>query len=242
MDLTGVAKVTLRLSDYEGRTPVALRGTEAQHKAANSGTRRRILEAGTALFAERGYAASSMRELAERAGVALSASYYHYPGKRDVLLAIMTEAMDRLERGALEVIALDLPPRERLPALAHAHVRVHLEEPDRARVADGELRALDPRVRAAVVSSRDRYESYFRAVLSDGIEEGCFEAALDVPVVAMAIITMGTAAVDWWRPQGRLSIDETASILSGLAVSMAVHGRSQPRPRVLPERSASFPP
>lgn len=204
---------------------MAVRGAGEGHVTADVGTtRQRILAAGTALFAERGYAASSMRELAERAGVALSASYYHFPGKRDVLLAIMDEAMEHLERGALDVLALDLPPLERLPALVHAHVRVHLEEPQRARVADGELRSLDTESRDRIVAVRDRYESYFRSLLKEGIEAGDFDRSLDVPVVAMAIITMGTATVEWWHPGGRLSIDQTASVLSRLAVAMAVHG------------------
>lgn len=198
--------------------------TRGDRVAVEPGTRRRILDASTRLFSEKGFAASSMRELADRAGVALSASYYHFPGKRDVLLAIMTEAMEHLERGALQVVGRDLPPLRRLPALVEAHVRVHLDEPDRARVADGELRALDPPAREEVVANRDRYESYFRTALADGIEEGCFSDSLDVPVTAMSIITMATSTVEWWRPDGRLSIDETASILSRLAVAMAVHG------------------
>jgi AcrR family transcriptional regulator len=200
------------------------RGNVGTRVAADGGTRQKIIAAGTALFAERGSAASSMRELAERAGVALSASYYHFPGKRDVLLAIMTEAMEHLERGAVEVLARDLPPIERLPELVQAHVRMHLEEPDLARVADGELRALDPEAREEIVAIRDRYEDYFRTVLAAGIEDGSFSPTLDVPVTAIALITMGTATVEWWRPDGRLSIDETASILSRMAVVMAVHG------------------
>lgn len=203
---------------------MASRTNDKRSLATEPGTRRRILEAGRELFAERGFAASSMRELAERAEVALSASYYHFPSKRDVLLAIMEEAMDHLEQGALEVLALERPPLERLPALVHAHVRVHLAEPNRARVADTEIRSLDPKARTEVVARRDRYEFYFRDTLRQGIEDGCFDSSLDVTVVAMAIITMGTATVEWWRPDGRLSIDETAVLLSALAVAMAVHG------------------
>lgn len=189
-------------------------------------TRTRILEAGTKLFAERGFAASSMRELAERAGAALSASYYHFPGKQDVLIAIMDEAMENLEQGALAVLERGLEPLPRLSELVRAHVRAHLEEPERTRVADGELRAMQPAARERTVEARDRYEAYFRRTLEEGIEDGSFEAGLDVPVVAMAIITTATSTVDWWKPHGRLSIEETAVIISRLAVAMARHGGS----------------
>jgi AcrR family transcriptional regulator len=187
-------------------------------------TRDRIIAAGTELDAERGYAAASMRELAGRAGVSLSASYYHFPGKQDVLVAIMVDSMERLERGAIEVLDRDLPPLERLPALVKSHVAVHLEVPDAAQVGDRELRSLEPESRGPIIALRDRYESYFREALREGVADGSFPSTLDVPVTAMAIITMGTATLEWWRPDGRLSPDEVTEAMSDLALAMALHG------------------
>lgn len=185
-------------------------------------TRARIIAAGTELFAERGYAAASMRQLAELAGVSLSASYYYFPGKQDVLVAIMEEAMLRLEAGARDVMARDLEPLERLAELVRAHVCVHLEEPELARVADGELRALGGASREDVIAWRDRYEAYFRKTLAEGVDQGVFSDGLDVPITAMAIITMATGTAGWWRPKGRLSADEAAALLSDLAIAMTV--------------------
>jgi AcrR family transcriptional regulator len=190
-----------------------------------TGTRERIMAAGTSLFAERGYAAASMRELADRAGVSLSASYHHFPGKHDVLVAIMIEAMDRLEAAALEVLKRDLPPLKRLPQLVRAHVLIHLQVPDAARVADGELRSLDVQARREMVALRDRYESYFREALAEGVAEGSFSSGLDVPVTAMAIITMATSTLVWYRPDGRLSAEEVSDRLSASALAMATQGR-----------------
>ena len=185
-------------------------------------TRTKIVAAGTELFAERGYAAASMRHLAERAGVSLSASYYYFPGKQDVLVAIMEEAMARLDGAATEVMERGLEPLERLAELVRAHVRVHLEQPELARVADGELRALAGPSRERVIAWRDSYEAYFRDTLAEGVETGAFAPDLDVPITAMAIITMGTGTVEWWRPGGRLTRDETAALLSDLAVAMSM--------------------
>lgn len=185
-------------------------------------TRTKIVDAGTELFAERGYAAASMRELAERAGVSLSASYYYFPGKQDVLVAIMEEAMSRLEKAGAEVMERELEPLERLAELVRAHVRVHLEQPEQARVADGELRALAEPSRGRVIAWRDSYEAHFRETLTEGVETGAFYANLDVPITAMAIITMATGTAEWWRPKGRLTRDEAAALLSDLAVAMCV--------------------
>jgi AcrR family transcriptional regulator len=69
-------------------------------------TRARILDAARALFAERGYAGASMRDLAEALGMTKAAVYYHFPGKADILLALVEPLLveldaigDRADRG-----------------------------------------------------------------------------------------------------------------------------------------------
>ena len=52
-------------------------------------TQQRILEAARELFAERGYAGTSIRDIAERLSMTKAALYYHFPGKQDVLVALV---------------------------------------------------------------------------------------------------------------------------------------------------------
>lgn len=180
-----------------------------------------VLSTSTQLFAERGYAAATMRELADRAKLPLSGFYYYFRSKYDVLLAIMDVAQGRLEQGITEVDGSGLDPAEHLRELVDRHVRAHLFDPAAARVADGELRALLPADRKTMVARRDRYERHFREVLTAGIATGCFSADLDVPIASIAILTMCTGVVDWWRPGGRHSIDETARLLGVCALGIA---------------------
>lgn len=180
-----------------------------------------VLSTSTELFAERGYAAATMRELADRAELPLSTFYYYFRRKYDVLLAIMDVAQGRLEQGLTEVDGSGLGPDEQLRELVDRHVRAHLLDPAAARVADGELRALLPADRKAMVARRDRYERRFREVLTAGIADGCFSAELDVPIASIAILTMCTGVVDWWNPGGRHSADETARLLGVCALGIA---------------------
>lgn len=180
-----------------------------------------VLNTSTELFAEYGYSATTMRQLADRAQLPPSAFYYYYRRKYDVLLAIMDVAMSRLEDGAAQVVKQDLDPPAQLHALVVRHVRVHLEHPASARVADGELRALLAADRAAVVARRDLYEQLFRRVLDAGVRAGYFATALEIPVASMAILTMSTSVIDWWRPDGPRSIGETAELLGRFAVGVA---------------------
>jgi AcrR family transcriptional regulator len=200
-------------------TQVARPSSAVSRKGAAS--RETILRASTAVFAERGFAAASMRDIAERAGMPLSAFYYYFPSKRDVLVAIMLSVLDELDSSCVEAIARAEGPAEKLAAMVGSHVRVHLADPAAARVADAELRPLQGEPRETVIARRDAYEGRFRSVLEEGRRSGDFAAGLDVSVAVMSILMMSTGVVAWWRPDGPLSIDQTAEVIGGFAVSIA---------------------
>ena len=62
------------------------------------GTRQRILDAATELFEQRGFAGTSIRDLAVRVGMTKAALYYHFPSKEEVLQALLTPFMDDIDR------------------------------------------------------------------------------------------------------------------------------------------------
>jgi AcrR family transcriptional regulator len=195
----------------DGGDPASLRG---------AATLDLVLRTSTELFAERGFAATSMRQLANRADLPLSAFYYYFGRKYDVLRAIMDDAMARLEVAVEATSDGALGPGRQLMAFVSAHVRVHLEIPNAARVTDGEIRALTPGDRAAFAKRRDVYEGRLRAILGHGVERGEFRADLDVAVASMSILTMGTGVVYWWRPDGRLSAEAIARQMGEFALGL----------------------
>jgi AcrR family transcriptional regulator len=184
-------------------------------------TRELVRKTSTELFAERGYAATSMRQLADRAGLPPSAFYYYFRSKYEVLLATMDAAMSNLENDVERAAGASDTPEDRLKTLVARHVAVHLADPDIARVADGELRALHPEDRDAMLKRRDAYERHFREVLAEGVASGRFDSELDIPVACMSILTMATGVIDWWRPGGRYSREETSEMLGAFALALA---------------------
>lgn len=67
----------------------------------NNGTKQRLLAAAGPLFAERGFAATTMREIADRAGVNLAAANYHFGSKKDLYVAVLRDQFAMI-RGELE--------------------------------------------------------------------------------------------------------------------------------------------
>jgi AcrR family transcriptional regulator len=200
---------------------MSTRRTQTATATEGRTTRELVLSASTALFAHRGFAATTMRQLADEAGLPLSAFYYYFRSKYDVLLALMDAAMTNLEANLVAGADRTLEPAERLRELVSRHVVVHLVDPDIARVADNELRSLADDDRAAIVERRDEYERHFREALQAGVDSGIFDPDLDVTVASMAILTMATSVIDWWRPDGRYSLEETAELLGRYALALA---------------------
>jgi AcrR family transcriptional regulator len=90
--------------------------------------RTEILDAAASLFAERGYAGTSTRRIAERAGMRQASMYYHFAGKEDILLALLEPSVaPTLERAADCLDAAD--PVAALYDLARADVTTLLDEP-----------------------------------------------------------------------------------------------------------------
>lgn len=122
-------------------------------------TDQRILEAATALFSEKGYHGTSMREVAAAVGIRAGSLYNHFPGKEDLLFQIAHGVMVELLEGGRAAIAAHDEPAAKLRALVHWHVVYHAEQRFQARVADEQLHALGPDLRARAVGVRDEYSS-----------------------------------------------------------------------------------
>src|SRR5215467_11521395 len=70
-------------------------------------TRARILDVALELFAERGYAGTSVRDIAERLGMTKSSLYYHFASKEDVLNALVTPLIEDLDEFIADAAAAE---------------------------------------------------------------------------------------------------------------------------------------
>lgn len=86
-------------------------------------TRQRILEAALELFAEKGYAGTSMADLGRRLGITKAALYYHFTGKGDILEALVAAPMAGY--AALAGTAATRPPEELLGAIVDATAELY---------------------------------------------------------------------------------------------------------------------
>ena len=185
-------------------------------------TRRRAIEdAASALFRERGYAATSVRDIANALSIRGPSLYAHVASKEDVLAAIVERMAGRFEAAAeaaeTEIAAAGGGPAELVAGLVRAHVRVVTEDPGAARVFIDEWRHLSDDRRAAILARRDAYEARFRRAIADGTASGRF-ALVDPAIAATFLLTTLNAVAAWYRTDGHLSPAQLADAYVDLAV------------------------
>jgi TetR/AcrR family transcriptional regulator, cholesterol catabolism regulator len=171
--------------------------------------RRQIEDVASALFSSRGYAATSMRDIARALDLQGGSLYAHIPSKEAVLAAIVEEAAEEFHAAVGPVAERPGPAAQRLREMIAAHVRVVTGGRERAKVFLFEWTFLGEERRAAVTRSRSDYQAYFERVVAEGVAAGELEAP-DPRLAAVFILSAMNAMAHWYRPDGALDPDALA--------------------------------
>ena len=125
-----------------------------------------LLDSAAAHFAERGYHATTMRDIAHAAGVTPGAVYFHVPTKQALLVAVYAEGVDRITRHVEESISQETDASLRFRQAIKAHLESILDASAFARVIVRVVPDDVPEVAAELRAQRDRYEVLFRVLIS----------------------------------------------------------------------------
>ncbi|WP_084965877.1 TetR/AcrR family transcriptional regulator [Thermoactinospora rubra] len=184
-----------------------------------SSTEQRLMEAAGALFASKGYSAVGIREIAREAGLTIGSLYHYASSKEDLFLKLMRRNYARVTARAREAAATGSTPAERLANLVRAHVLAEVSDSEVWRLNRSELEVISPEARAELVALRDEFEQIWRRVIEDGVADGSF--APEDPVLArFSIIQMCNGVALWYRPDGRLTLDEISDVISRQALAL----------------------
>ncbi|HKV57229.1 MAG TPA: TetR/AcrR family transcriptional regulator [Ktedonobacteraceae bacterium] len=187
--------------------------------------REKILAAAVQLFAQYGYHAATMRDIARISGIQAASIYYHYASKQALLIEIMDTHMRDLIANLQHIMQEATPIEQRLHEAIANHIRLHTTYKAEFFIIDTEIRALENEHRGAILALRDEYETLLQSLLLEGMERGIFHQ-VDIKVASYALIAMCTEVATWFRPDGRLSVQQvidlyTQMITGGLLVAKA---------------------
>ncbi len=177
-----------------------------------------IKSVATDLFYRKGYYATAISDIARGSGIQKASIYYHYASKEDLLFSILETTMDDLTVYIRETLEGVSDVEERLRVAIRGHVGFHLTRQKENFIANSELRGLSSQNFRAIVRMRDAYERIFQDLIRRGIDDGAF-AVVDVKILSYAILTLCTAGASWFKPDGRLNVDEIALIYENFIIS-----------------------
>ena len=174
--------------------------------------RPQLLDAAARHFAEAGYDAASMRDIAAAAGMKAGSMYYYFPSKEDLLLAVHEEGIRRISKAVLAALEEQSGPWMRLESAMGAHLQALLGGGDYVRVVIKVPPREDVEARTRFIALRDGYERIF-ITLIDALP---LAASLDVRHVRLLILGAMNWSPNWFRSDGDQPHDIAKSFVQSL--------------------------
>jgi AcrR family transcriptional regulator len=194
----------------------------ARKKSLDEGRvpREEILQRASRLFYERGYGATSIRDIAEAVGLSSSTMYHHFASKQDVLYAIVSRFMTDFVEATVPVLRdTSISPAERIRRIVRLHIEISDDRRPELLIGNPIRYALDLAQREHAIALQIAYHDAVRDTIAEGCQKGEFRVE-DVSVTTMAILDMLNGIREWFSPAGRLSRAELIERYTGLVFTM----------------------
>lgn len=195
----------------------------------------RILRVAAQLFMEQGFAATSVREIGERAAVGQSSLYHHVRSKGHLLHQLhQSFSRDLIERLSA-VVASPGSPIVHLRGLMHVVVSVVESHQPEVTVFLREDHALPEDARKEIQRERDQVDAIIDKVIADGIAAGELRKDLDVRLTRLAVLGMCNWTYQWFRPDAQRSCAQIADSFADLVLNgLLAPGQELPPTAELP--------
>jgi len=186
---------------------------------------RRILLAAAKAFADRGFHATTTRDIAAQAGLSSAALYVYFRSKEEVLYQIATSALDF----TIEVVATEArgpgSPAERLTRLVRVLTVWHTYDSQVGHVVLYQTGALSPAHLADITAKQREVSRILREVVTHGVKAGDFDVP-DAASAALAILSLCLDVARWYRPGYRLTPQQLGD--SNAAAALRIVGGTVP--------------
>jgi TetR/AcrR family transcriptional regulator, cholesterol catabolism regulator len=179
---------------------------------------RQILEAAAHIFHERGYADTSVQDVANAVGLLKGSLYYYIESKEDLLFRVLQDVHAQAKQILDVVPEMDVPPLERLAAYVRGHVEFNLRNIEKVAVYYHDFEQLSPERREEIVTTRKRYEEFVIELIEEAQKAGDVDPDLDAHVATYSVLGMLNWVYTWYRPGGKVSISDFADLVAEIVV------------------------
>ena len=181
--------------------------------------RERILQEAVALFYARGFAGTTLDDIAAELGVTKPFIYTHFRSKTDLLAAVCKPTIEMSMEAIARASEMPGTATEKLRRGIIDFTKVVLQRQPNIAIYFREEKSLAPEALAEIDALRKRFDRLLSKLLTDGVASGEF-VVKDVKLAALALGGMISWAYTWHRPAGRLTVDDMAENMADLALHM----------------------
>jgi AcrR family transcriptional regulator len=179
-----------------------------------------VRAAATALFAQQGYRATGVRDIADALGIGPTSIYSHIKTKAELLHEIVIETLDALLAMQHDAIASSDDLVEQLRRVAESQLRFLVEHQQESLIAIREFLWAEGDALSAILERRRRYRAAFEDLIAEGVVRGRMTVA-NPKIAAFSIIEMAEGVPRWFRPGGDMSINQLAYLYGEFALRIA---------------------
>jgi TetR/AcrR family transcriptional regulator, cholesterol catabolism regulator len=184
----------------------------------------RILQTAAAIFADKGYHDTSIRDISKATGVSLSGLYYYFKSKEELLFLIQDHCFGTVLQHALEVLKDEKDPEKKLRIFIENHLRYFASNMKEMKVLSHEGRTLTGDYRRLVNAKKQQYTDVLVHILD---ELAPADAPLDSKLAAFSLFGMMNWIYNWYHPDRDVPVAELADNMSQLFLHGYISGASQ---------------
>ena len=166
-----------------------------------------ILRKAAAMFREKGFAATSMRDLAESVGIEAASLYNHIRSKNEILEAICFDVANRFNTNMELIEASQQKSIARLDELLRFNIRQMVENYEEVYVSDREWKHLEEPYLSNFQNQRRNYRKKLASIIEDGIQKNEIRR-IDAPTAVLIILHAVSGIESWHRSKVKISAQE----------------------------------
>jgi AcrR family transcriptional regulator len=216
--------------------PSSSRAARPPAPAEPDSRRAEICRAAARIFRERGFDATAMSDIARTLRMTKAGLYHYFPSKEAMLFEIMQFGLDRMCDEVITPAEAVRDPEARLRKMMMQHARIITRAEGVVAQLFHEQRALPAHMRKVINDQERRYFYVLRDTLKELKTQGRLRDDVDLSIAALSLIGMVQWLPRWFRPDGRMTIDQAAREITDLgfaailkpAVRRASRRRSSP--------------
>ena len=224
----------------------ATKTTEAASVAVARGRRERtidrrrdreVLDAAARIFREKGYADTSIQEVADSLGMLKGSLYYYIDKKEDLLFRLLNEVHDDVDVILQDVAArTDLPALDRLNLYVQEQVLYSLKNLEKISVYYHDIDALTPDRRQVILKRREPHEDFVTGLITEAQREGTADPDGDARLLRNCVFAVMIWVYRWYQPGARLRAETIAALCADFARSGVVGGAALASPAPVPNK------